>query len=30
MSDKTLAKTLDKETPYNNHFFRRLPEKIVC
>jgi hypothetical protein len=30
MSDKTLAKTLDKEISYNNHYFRRLPEKIVC
>ena len=30
ISDKTLAKTLDKDIPYNNHYYRRLPEKIFC
>ena len=30
ISDKTLAKTLDKEIPYNGHYFRRLSEKIFC
>ena len=30
ISDKTLAKTLDKNIPYNGHYFRRLPEKIFC
>ena len=30
ISDKTLAKTLDKDIPYNGHYYRRLPEKIFC
>lgn len=30
MSDKTLAKTLDKNVPYNHCYYRRMPEKLSC
>ena len=30
MSEKTLAKTLDKEIAYNGYYYRRLPEKLCC
>jgi hypothetical protein len=29
MSEKTLAKTLDKEIAYNGFYYRKLPEKLV-
>jgi hypothetical protein len=29
ISDKTLAKVLDKDVLYNNHYFMTLPEKLV-
>jgi len=30
MSDKTLAKALDKQVLYNNHYYRHLGNKSVC
>ena len=30
MSDKTLAKALDKNVLYNNFYFKRLGSKIAC
>ena len=30
MSDKTLAKSLDKDIMYNDHFFRKIGDKLSC
>lgn len=30
ISDKTMNKALDKNISYNNHYYRRLPEKTKC
>jgi hypothetical protein len=30
MSDKTLAKTLDKNVLYNNHYYKKLGSKLSC
>jgi hypothetical protein len=30
MSDKTLAKLLDKDIMYNDHFFRKIGDKLSC
>ena len=30
ISDKTLAKTLDKNVMYNNHYFRTIGSKLKC
>ena len=30
MSEKTLAKTLNKDIAYNQYYYRKLPEKLVC
>ena len=30
ISDKTLAKALDKNIPYNNYYFKEIGSKIKC